>query len=189
MAISEVISNFAGAVSATREKLREINQKIDALKGERDQIARAKPHADDIIAAFRASLDGVTRNFEVQLAERLTETFVKADNAAEYAKRPPFELLRLEPKPSQAEIQTRSMKGSQAELSVLALTYFLREQIASELPGLVERLCPTAQQGLRAGDRAVKLSELDAQIAALEAERDALNEDISAAHAALRPSS
>lgn len=183
--ISKAISHFAGVVDATRAELTSVIAEINAVETERLTIVQAKPHTDDIVAAFLRGLDHSGADFKQQLSTYVASTFVQADDAAEAASRRIFDVLRLEAKrPDANTIHTRVIKGEGAPLNVAVLAYLLRDKIAAEIPELVENLCPAARDGMKAADRAAALKEIDARLDELRAKRDALNADLAAARVA-----
>lgn len=188
MTISKAIFDFAGALAVARTNLADVNAKIAGLEEERRSVERAKPHTDDIVEAFMRGLKSAKGEFERQFKSRLASSFVTADDAANTVKRTPFDLMRLEEnRPDGPTVAARSARGEPAPLNLFVLTYFLREQIAAEIPALVARLCPAAGDGMKDADRQHALKQLDQELEILRAERDALLADIQAAREAVRP--
>jgi hypothetical protein len=184
MSISEAISQFAGVIDATRAKLTDVAGRVESLEQDRRLIEQAKPHTDDIVAAFQRALKNHAQAFEQKLSGYLSSTFVSADDAANVASSKAVDLLRLmDRKSSFDETLGRTVNGQKVapEIDISALAYFLRGRIEEEIPALVKRLCPAAARGMKASDRRQKLAEIDAQLETLRAEREALQAELGAA--------
>lgn len=186
MALSKTIADFTVELEAARAELANVNTKIETLETERGRIVAAQPHADDIAAVFLRGLNSTSADFTRQLTSRLNDTYVGDGSAGAAAPQRSFNLLTLEGhKPDREELLTRSMRRQEPDLNLAALTYFLRDQIAAEIPALVDKLCPAARQGMKQADRNSALRDIDAQLAALIEERDRLHADLGAARAAV----
>lgn len=173
--ISEVISQFAGVIEATRAELATVRSEIEAAEAERREIVLAKPHTDDIVAAFKRGLSGRVASFEKQLSTYFTATFVKADSAADTAARQASDLLCLEVnRPDFAVIEKRRANGDSAPLNLDVIAYLLSDKLEAEIPALVDKLCPAAREGMNQADRSAALAAIDARILVLTAKRDAL---------------
>jgi len=61
-----------------------------------------------------------------------------------------------------------------------AQAYYLRDQISAQIPNEVERLFPSAKNGMKQADRNKALADIDKEKAALIAEREALLSEKSA---------
>ena len=142
MPISQAIAEFTGALDAARAELAEVNAKIAALEAERQRVANAQPHTDDIVAVFMRGLQSTAGDFERQFALRLSSTFVGDGSAAAAGIQRSLNILRLEAQaPDQQTALTRSLKGNPPpDLNVAVLAYFLRDQIAAEIPMLGRKL-------------------------------------------------
>lgn len=184
MAISEMISQFAGAVDETRAQLGQAGVRIEQLENERAAILRAPPHSSDIVAAFRRWLEGTERDFERQLTEHLAHVYVRSPDAAKAVTQAPFNLLKLEPPLDPTAQRQRADGRNPAELNLVVLVYLLRDRIAEELPGWIDKLCPQARAGLKAADRKAQLQEIDAKLAEARAEFARLEADLEAARQA-----
>lgn len=182
MSFSKAISELESAMEATRAELGEIVEKIATLSNDRDRVAKRPPHTDDIVAVYMRGLANSERDFEQQFGSQLNRDFVAAPNAADAcdaAKGTARDILRVEGrKLSDAERQDRAMKREEAALNSSALAYFLRDQIALELPALIDKLCPAARGGIKAAERSVALAALDAEIATLGRKRDELQAEL-----------
>lgn len=183
MPISQVIADLAGALDAARAQLTDVLARIEALQVERRLVVQARPHTDDIVAVFTRGLASASSDFERQFATHLSATFGGDEGAAAASKARYANLLRLE---GQADRETRlnalkAKGGWQPELNIEALTYFLRDQIAAEIPALVDKLCPAARNGMKAADRERALQDIDAKLATLSEERDMIQADLAAA--------
>lgn len=182
MSISKTISDFAGVLKATREELDNVTAELRAAEAQRREIVQARPHTDDIVAAFMRSLSAAANDFEQQLASNLESTFVHAADAAQAIHRSGFDLLRLEAKrPDDEALRTRHMKGERAPINLAAISYLFRDKIAAEIPALVDKLCPAARKGMTTVDRKAALAEIDGRLAELGAKRDALIAELEAA--------
>lgn len=189
MTISQSIADFTGAVEATRARLGEAKAKIEQLQEEQRRVANAPPHTDDIVAVLMRGLHSAASDFEQQLASHLHDTFLGEDGAAANAARVDraWNILRLEAqRPHQQVIIDRSMKGELPGLNIAVLTYFLRDRIEAEILELVDKLCPQARTGMKKADRAHAMKALDAELAGLRLQHDALNADLIAARTAVR---
>ena len=189
MPINQVIADLADALSATREELATVNMAIDDVQAKLQGVQIAPPHADDIASAFIRGLDGATREFERQLARHLNPTNARAGEAAEAAARGAAQLLTLQDHgPDERRLlPASSLNGVVGGLNPAAVTYFLRDRIAAEVPALVGKLCPGSERGMKAADRAQMCRELETQLATLTARRDELQADLGAARAAVLP--
>lgn len=190
MQISQTISDFTGAVEAVRNALATVTQKIELLQAERRAIVNAPPHTDDIIALYLRGLDAGAADFKRQFASYLSDTFKAADGSAAsaVAMGRSANILRLEAtKPDTELLKTRSMTGKEAPFNIAILAYFLHDRIAGELAQLVDELFPAARNGMKASERADRLRELDADLADLKVEQERLQEELSAARAAVMP--
>lgn len=187
MPISEAIAEFSGKFEAAKAELANVQTKIGELEQQRHIVVKAPPHTDDIVAVFMRGLLGASQDFTTQFASRLNDTFVGEGSAEAAAKSRFRNILTLEAKkPDQQELMTRSMRGDEPDLNLTILTYFLREQIAAEIPVLVDKLCPAARSGMKRADREARLKDIDTELARLRGEANALRADLEAARAALR---
>ncbi|MFZ5744821.1 MAG: hypothetical protein ACOY7T_10145 [Pseudomonadota bacterium] len=188
MSISEQISQLADTLERTRAQLAGVVEQIDALEGRRYEIINAKPHTDDIIACILGAIDSQARNFEQALAGRLNDTFVTPDDAAQRLSGSPISVLALEAvRPDAVTLAQRARDGVSPAANIGALAFLLRDRLVEEVPSLVARLCPAASKGMTAASRSKALENIDAQIAALQSQRDALQKDLTAARAAVMP--
>lgn len=185
MQISQVISDFAGAIDAVRDKLSKSTAEIDAVKGKRHAVVNAAPHTDDIVAVFMRGLLNEVESFRHQLGTHLANTYAGDGSAAKVEAGRAATLLRLDASPPPKDFTQRREGPAPLNLSVLA--FLLRERIEAEIPALVHTLCPAARDGMKAADRAAALKEIDGELARLDAEREALLADLAAARAAVMP--
>lgn len=186
MPISQAITDFAGALDAARAELAEVNGKISALEIEHFRVATAPPHTDDIIAVFMSGIQKVEKDFEEQFNSFLNSAYTGREAAARTGEKSSATIIdRRLAEQTQHEPHIISKDG-RPQLNVAAVAYFLRGQIAAEIPALVERLCPSASRGMKAADRDQQLRELDAQLSELRTQRDALQADLQAARQAVR---
>ena len=72
-------------------------------------------------------------------------------------------------------------------LSVAALTYFLRDRIAAEIPQLVAEMCPGSDKGMKEADRKAALRSIEEQAAAKNVRLDELRGIVAKAQDALYP--
>ena len=186
MSIAQVLAGLTSAMESTKSDLASVNMRIEELAAERQRVTAAAPHTDDIVAVFLRGLQTNAGEFTRQLGSHLNEHYT-GDGAASAAGRGnSAQLLTFEAhKPDREEVLTRSMRGEAAGLNAVALTYFLREQIAKEIPSLVAKLCPAAQQGMKQSDRDAALAALNAELRELEDRRDQLTADLAAARQAV----
>lgn len=180
---------LSGALETTRSELARVEGEIDRLELKRDEIGRALPHTDDIVMMFRRGLADVTRTYEGQLREYLTEGFAPSrlgasasDAAGTAAGRGPDFLAVGVDAADRAIIRERPDGRPPAKpLNLAAVTYFLRDRIEAELPDLVARLCPDASKGMKAADRQAALDAVNAELRDLAAKQQQLIADINAA--------
>ena len=177
MSISKTISEVAGVLEATRLKLSEVASQISVLEQKRFTIVTAKPHTDDIAEACRRGLAVHVRSFEQHLIARLTKTFVSGDGAAAAVEpQRSTDILRAEL--DAVALDGLSMKGKEVPLRPDAIVYFMRDAIAAEIPALITRLIPASATGMKNADRVSALAEIDAELGALRAESEALQNDL-----------
>lgn len=189
MSLSQPISEFAGALAASRAELSTIVEQISTKEFERRAILQAPPHTDDIVAVFLRGLHGATAAFEAQLTKALANGFEGSEGADAVAQKRSRDILRLEASPPSANelvdrsLQTRAPRT--IELSGPALAYFLRDRIEAEIPALVERLCPQASKGLTTSERQSAVAAIDTELDELRARREAIQADLEAARRAV----
>jgi prefoldin subunit 5 len=187
MSLSNVIPQFAGALEETRNKLNAVQAEIDQIAQERGLIEQAKPHTSDIVSAYTRSLKAQHDQFKGQFAAFLKATFVVPDDAARRAHATAYDILRLPATPPDNGIGSIGQARALPEINTAAIAYFLGEQIAQTMPGLIDELCPGARDGMKAADRAAKLAALDKRLADLTKERSALQAELEAARQAIFP--
>lgn len=187
MSLSNVIPQFAGALEETRNKLNAVQAEIDQNAQDRGLIEHAKPHTSDIVSAYLRSLKTQQDAFKGQFAAFLKATFIAPDDAAKRAHSTAYDILRLPTAVPDSGVGSIGRVNGMPEINTTAIAFFMGEQIAQVMPGLIEELCPGARGGMKAADRAAKLSELDKRRAALVTERDALEADLAAARQAIFP--
>ncbi|MGB7373578.1 hypothetical protein [Pontixanthobacter sp.] len=191
MALKELVDGLAGAISKARARLDEVNQRISELETDQHNILLTPPHTDDIVAAFKRGLTDAGQDFERRLAWYLNDenaTGVNASNALNDKTAHLLSVAKL--KPSWKSLIPPSKLGIDApNLDFAAITYFLRDQIAAEIPSLVAKLCPAADGGLKSDEREKLLSELSEKLKAMHAERDELTRTLDAARIATGGSS
>ncbi|MCX7283646.1 MAG: hypothetical protein NTX28_06310 [Novosphingobium sp.] len=182
MSLSDHLSQLAGALEQARTKIGEKQAELDKLRSQRNVIARAKPHADDITNSLVRAIDAQARSFEADLKSKLSSIFVRAEDAADSVIRTPVNILAFDTAaPDPVKLAARRARGEFDPLHPGALAFLLRDRLADEIPALVDRLCPEASKGMRSTDREQKLDALDAEISALKAEIAALNEELAGA--------
>ncbi|OHC95931.1 MAG: hypothetical protein A3H25_10520 [Sphingomonadales bacterium RIFCSPLOWO2_12_FULL_63_15] len=76
---------------------------------------------------------------------------------------------------------------NQRDIDVAAVTYFLRDIIAAELPALIEKVCPASKSGMKQEDRAAALRQVEEALRQLEGEEKQLVDQINAALMAVQP--
>jgi hypothetical protein len=187
MPISKAVADFTGALEGVRAEISAIGVQIAEVESERQRIAAAPPHTDDIVAVFLRGLQGAGRDFEQQLAAHLRDTFTGSDGAAAADTRQSQNLLHLEPLPDREARLTRTLqakRGMAPDINLSVLTWLLGDQIAEQIPALVDKLCPAARSGMKVEERRQRLGELDENLARLRGERDALVADLNEARKA-----
>lgn len=179
--VSEILSQTQSAIEQRRAEVREINQELEGLEMERLAVGKRPPHTDDIVALYRRGLDEERKAFERELKTGLGALFVSADDAAQASSAPQRrDILRFEGKLEEREVHDRALRREGPSLNISALSYFLADIIGQELPGLIERHCPAAANGIKAADRAEQLAQLDREIATLTKRRDELLGELTA---------
>ncbi|MET0362944.1 MAG: hypothetical protein ABW048_14475 [Sphingobium sp.] len=188
MPLNDIIAGFATALEETRQKLRDVDAQLEQANIEKNSIIQAPPHTDDIVAAFKRGLKRAEESFVSRLAWYVTGN--DGDFAAQ-TERAEAQLLMVGPhKPERAQsFPWVGLAERQKDIDVAAVTYFLRDIIAAELPALVNRLRPYAHQGMKQLDRKAAMRTVEAKIAALQKERERLIEEIEAARKAVIPKS
>ncbi len=197
MAITDLISGLAGALTQVRADLAEVDAQINSLTQERVTTINAPPHADDIAAAFKRGLAVATHSFEQRLGWNLNNANAKGADAAKAAQSAAqLLMINAEQPPSGPTLSgpigtitaglfpVSTLAERQGVLDVAAVTYFLRDRIEAEIPALVAKLCPVSLKGLKQADRAAALERLDNQIAELKAKRRELVGNLAAARKA-----
>lgn len=188
MAISDKIGDFAAAMEAARGELAGLNAKLAELEQARFPIVQAAPHTDDIVAVLNRALRTSAESFESQFAAFLKSNFDGSGGADKVAQGSAVNILRLPPPRNEADaFNHRQAVAAAPVVDLAALTFFLRDKIEAEIPALVDRLMPSARNGMTTAERAKALQALDAQIADETAKRDAVQGDLNAARAAVVP--
>lgn len=194
-----VIADFIAALDATRAEYAKVDAQIEDAKAERYRIENAPPHADDIIQTLQRGLDEAGRSYRARLASHLSNANASSPRAVAAVQ--PFagaQLLTvgkdgkrdlLSPgiadKDGTTDLFPPPLGAVGSVLDAAAVTYFLRDRIAEEIPRLVETMCPAARSGMRQADRVQALARVDTLLTDLTVERDRLGGEISAARAAL----
>lgn len=194
MAITDLLDGLASAMVETKKKLGEVNAVISELEGERNRIVRASPHTDDLVAAFMRGLKKASESFERRLGWHLNSMNLADGDAAATVQRSAGQFLMLKgaaptaPLGKSGQLFPHSgLAEHQADIDVAAVTYFLRDKIAEEIPALIEKVCPSAKSGMKQADRVRALQEVDAKLAEQNAERERLTSEINAAIKAVSP--
>lgn len=183
MSIFQAITDFAGAVDGLRAELKVVNDQLQDFENRRRSIVNAMPHSDEIAGVFLRGLDGLTRDFEQQFASHLRAFFAEDRGAISSAFRGgSADLLRIEAnKPELGTVISRNQSGSKADINGAVLAYLLRDKIAEEIHGLIDRLCPSASSGMKSADRQAALQAVDAEIAQLKEKKAELLDNLETA--------
>jgi hypothetical protein len=196
MAITDLISGLEAAMAETQDRLTIVVGQIGELEQERGAISIAPPHADDIIASYMRGLDSAVSSFEARLAWNLNDANVRDPGAAASVARGAAQLLMIHQQPpatslhydpAKSLIPPSGLADRQSPLDAAALTYFLRDLIAAQIPGLVAKFCPTSKNGMKQAERARLLADVDRRLSELHKERDELQSHLQAARKAVRP--
>lgn len=188
MEILKAVTDFASAIDNVRAELASVNTKIDKLKSDRQKVEFAKPHTDDIVAAFLRQSKHAEGVVKEALASRLKETFFRSNNAAKAVDGIGFDLLRLEA--NEPSLQTRidrADRNEKVDVSTEMLTLLLADKIHEAIPAWVDGLLPEARDGMKSADRKAALAEIDRQLAELHARREELLNHIQAGREAILP--
>lgn len=179
------------ALNSAREQLAGLNGDIAALEAKRAAIVQAPPHTDDMIQAFHRGLDAAASLFEHRLSDYLNDQNAIRPGAAEQTEAASPQLLTmpvLRAAPNETSLFLDGTLGfGGLPLDVAAVTFFLQDQIAAEIPVLVQRLCPAGEKGMRRADRVLALAAVDADLAVRRGERDELLSSLEAAQSAAAP--
>jgi hypothetical protein len=184
MAIRDLIRAITGA----RESVADLNARIFKLRAERQAISAAPPHTDDLVEWIKRSNAAASAEYR----RRLRTWYVPVKHGRTALPGEFFDgnstgsLLAVPPISPSPGTEAPMWSGINPPLSLLALTYFLRDRIDERAPELVADLFPDADKGMRATERAAKLAKIDTEIAKLEGERDDLVEQLEAARGAAR---
>ena len=128
------------------------------------------------------SVDAQAQAFESALKSNLAEVFVASDTAAQSVTGAPVNVLGVEAtRPDAMKLSDRQSRGIAPPINLGALAFLLWDRLADEVPNLVDRLCPNSRSGMKSADRKQALDKLNADLAALEAERDTLQGELHAA--------
>ena len=191
MSLSEITSGLAAAMDETKAKLNDVKAQIDAKKHDLIRVNQASPHTDDIVAAFERGLANSAASFEQRLGWFLNAHSLRTPEAAGQVQRAQASVLMVgsaKPNPDRPALFPHSGLGEhQRDIDVAAVTYFLRDKIAAELPALVRKLCPGSDSGIRQAERVAKARAIEAELATLEAERQRLTDEINKAIMAVGP--
>ena len=194
MAISDLTAAMATALAETKDKLRELDAAISTLEGERFRLLQTMPHTDDLVATFMRGLVKASESFEQRLGWYLNSETLKHGAAAAEAQNTAGQFLMLGAKRPERQLGQgiqlfphSGLGAHQADIDVAAVTYFLRDKIADEIPAIIEKLCPLAKSGIKQADRERALLDLDGNLAELHAEREGLVSEINAAIKAVSP--
>lgn len=189
VSIDEAFAKFNAALRETREKLDTAEQEILDLSGEIHRTKSAPPHADDITAAFVRGLDSASQTFKQQLGLHLSPANAGAMDAAKIVAAGKGQMLTVDRENGSSGnrklLPSTLFNVSGEALSVAAMTYFLRDRIAVEIPKLVAELCPGSVRGMKQADRLEKLGTLEAKLADVTKRRDELKSVLAAAQAAV----
>ena len=196
MAITDLISGLEAAMAETQDRLNTVTAKINELQQERGRLSTVAPHADDIVASYMRGLDAATASFESRLAWNLNDANAREPDAANDAQRAAAQLLMipaerpvagLHSNPAKRLFPPSGLAERQSQLDAAPLTYFLRDLIAAQSPGLVAKFCPTAQNGMKQAERERLIADVDERLSKLEQEREELQSHLQAARKAVRP--
>ena len=149
MAISDKIGDFAAAIDAARDELAALNTKLGELEQSRATILQAAPHTGDIAAVLTRALRTSAEGFEANLASFLKSNFEGSGGADKVAQGSASNVLRLQPPRNGLDaINYRMAADAAPAVDLAALSFFLRDKIEAEIPGLVDRLMPAARNGM-----------------------------------------
>lgn len=183
MALNDIIDGFATAIAETRARLEEVNAEIARLTFERTKLAKLPPHTDEVIEAFRRGLDAASENYEQRLKRFFTMDRMNSSCSADVVNQSSAQLLGIghEELTPKGGLPALRFNDRDPAADPAALTYFLRDVIADQLPALVAKIYPSGQTNKTRVERQQALAELDAEVAALSKERDELGEQLDAA--------
>jgi uncharacterized protein (DUF4415 family) len=196
MSLPEMINGLAAAMAEAKEQLTAVREKISAAKSEVNRIKWAAPHTDDIVDAFKRGVAHADQNFEQRLRLSLNGLAMHEHDAAVTIANGKPSLLMLDRKaksapaggnPVEHPLPWSGIGDNQREIDVAAVTYFLRDIIAAELPALIEKVCPASKSGMKQEDRAAALRQAEDALRQLEAEEKQWVDQINAALMAVQP--
>lgn len=183
---SQAITNFASVMSALRDDLSTTESEIGELQAERTRVENAQSHTDDLVANFLRGHAKAERDYKDRLKVALSSMFVRdlpreANlNAARTVKERPQDLLQISAVGGDSRDPILSSTNGLFYLDIAAVNYFLRRNMADDLPQLIDELCPQARNGVKEADRALKLAAIDEKLSALQRKRDDLKAEIEA---------
>lgn len=187
MSHQTAIASFASTIETIRNEITTVEGQITTLECERNNVAAAPPHTDDIIAVYLRGLAESTRTFKTQLTAQLRTRYGRHEkysnlDAPNNAKGS-LQLLTLEKEPQQPGFGAGRQVTT--ELNIAALTCLLADRIEAMIPDLVRELFPEANAGMRQSDRDAALAKIDRELVELKQRKSQLVEDINAARRAV----
>jgi hypothetical protein len=165
--------DFFNALRSARNTVGAIDSKRAKLSAERDEVAAAPPHIDDVKAWAVRGLDAASEHF----LGRLKRWHFNDEALAQWSGETLDghagpQLLGITPTvPHGSGPAPGTFDVSRQAGDIAAITHFLRPVIEAQLPKLIEESFPGARKGMRSSERRARLEKLDKQIAALDAER------------------
>ena len=193
--LQQASAAVSDAMEAAKTELNGVVAQIDTLEASRQAAVTALPHTDDIAAVLTRGVNQATTAYERDLGAYLRDTFAPAALGADKAKAAAavqgsgqrFLSIGTTPADIPGHIARARPDGGLPDmpLNFGAVTYFLRDKLLAEIPGLVDRLCPAARTGMKGADRAAAIAAIDAQLTTLRTRRDQLQAEIAAARKAL----
>lgn len=186
MELKDIIGGFADAIAATRARLEEVNEDIARLNFQRTKLEKLPPHTDEVVEAFRRGLDDASQNYEQRLRRLFSTDRMNSSWCADVVNRSSAQLLNLGYQERMRDSGLPGLRFNErdAPADVAALTYFLRDVIADQLPALVEKIYPSGKTNKTYAERQQLFAELDAELTALTSERDELQRQLEIANKA-----
>ncbi|WP_375292321.1 hypothetical protein [Sphingomonas melonis] len=193
--LQQASAAVSDALEAAKTELNSVLAQIETLEASRQATVTALPHTDDISAVLVRGVNQSATAYERDLTTYLRDTFAPTGLGADTSKAAAavqgngqrFLSIGTTPLDIPGYVARARPDGGLPDMPLHfgAVTYFLRDKLLAEIPGLVDRLCPAARTGMKGADRTAAIAALDAQLTTLRTRRDQLQSEIAAARKAL----
>lgn len=168
--LNKALSQLRQAAGQLTQEVAGLDQRIAGLYAKRDALTSAPVTKADFLEYIRADLRKRTKRFAYTLSAGL-KNVNKSFSSLERAKDDPAQLIRL---PYLAD------PGLPVDVTEAAMFFYFEDAIVAGVSRQVDAM-PWPENAQTASGRSETLAKLDAEIAALEKERDALAHELVAA--------